>query len=102
MKKIQYIDTKFRLIQTINQILINTGTHVNITYFITSYTGLFLNLIICSINHHTVYLSYTLRIKNYNYIETNDKYNMNITHVNCPIKFDQGSIPELDYVIYNN
>ena len=101
MKKIQYLDTKFRLIQTINQMLIYTGKQVNITYFITSYTGLFLNLIICAIDNHNVYISYTLRIKNYNYTGSNDKYNMNITKINCPGEFDQGSIPELDDAIYN-
>ena len=79
-----------------------TGNPVNISYFISSYTGLFLNLIICRIDHHKVQISYTLRIKKYNYIGSKNTYSLPITRVCCPGKFDQGSIPELDDALLNH
>ena len=96
MKNVQYKDTKFRLIQVMHNMLLNKE-NVIISYFISSYTGLFLNIIIENINEHSVYLSYTLRIpkSNTNY-ETRKKHTLNITKVNCMGKYDQGSIPELD------
>jgi ribonuclease R len=96
MKNVQYKDTKFRLIQVMHNMLLNKEK-VTISYFISSYTGLFLNIIIEGINEHSVYLSYTLRIYklNTNY-ETRKKYTLNVTKVNCIGKYDQGSIPELD------
>lgn len=95
-KNIQYKDTKFRLIQTMSNMLLTDKT-IDITYYITSYTGMFLNIIINKINEHVVYLSYTLRITN-----TKNKYilkeekQITIKEVNCIGKFDEGSIPELD------
>lgn len=76
---------------------------VKIGYYVSSYTGLFLNIIINSINQHTIYISYTLRINN---LESN-KYQikkqnfLDITTINCLDKFDQGSIPELDACFVN-
>ena len=61
MKSVQYKDTKFRLIQTMYCMLLK-NTSIRISYFVSSYTGLFLNLIIDGINEHSVYFSYTLRI----------------------------------------
>lgn len=96
IKNIQYKDTKFRLIQTMNYMLLQTR-YVNITYYVSSYTGMFLNIIISNIDAHSVYLSYTLRVPN---LQT--KYTIKqpktllISKVKCIGKFDQGSIPELD------
>ncbi len=72
---------------------------VNINYYVSSYTGTFLNIIISTINEHTVYLSYTLRISDLQteYI-VKKVNNLIITKVNCIGKFDQGSIPELDQI----
>jgi exoribonuclease R len=102
IKNIQYKDTKFRLIQTMNELLLKTGV-INITYYITSYSGIFLNIIISSIESHTVYLSYTLRVPNSqrNYI-FKQEYTLLISNVKCLGKFDEGSIPELDalYIHY--
>ena len=96
MKNVQYKDTKFRLIQVMHNMLLNKE-NVTISYFISSYTGLFLNIIIENINEHSVYLSYTLRIAKLNAnFETRKKYTLSITKVNCIGKYDQGSIPELD------
>jgi exoribonuclease R len=96
IKNIQYKDTKFRLIQTMNQLLIERGV-INITYYISSYTGIFLNIIINSIDSNCVYLSYTLRVSNSQkeYI-IKEQYNLLISNVKCLGKFDEGSIPELD------
>ena len=96
MKNLQYKDTKFRLIQVMHNMLSNKE-NVTISYFISSYTGLFLNIIIEGINEHSIYLSYTLRITKLNTnFETRKKYTLNVTKVNCIGKYDQGSIPELD------
>ena len=101
IKKIQYKDTKFRLIQVINNMLYNNNI-VIIEFYITSYTSGFLNLIINKINIFKVYLSYTLRIKDYEYKHNPQKiYTLKITQVNCPKKFDEGSIPELDSFLFN-
>jgi exoribonuclease R len=95
-RKIQYKENKFRLIQIINTILI-TIIPVKITYYISSYISNYLNIIINRINNYNVHLSYTLRIADYNYNSDNKTtYELNITRVKCPGKFDQGSIPELD------
>jgi len=70
---------------------------VKITYYISSYISNYLNIIINRINNYNVHLSYTLRIADYNYNSDNKTtYELNITRVKCPGKFDQGSIPELD------
>ena len=96
MKNVQYKDTKFRLIQAIHCMLLKTS-YISIGYFVSSYTGLFLNLIIDGINEHSVYLSYTLRIPNLQKkYEIKKKEVLTITRVNCMNEFDQGSIPELD------
>ena len=97
-KKIQYKDIKFRMIQTMSQLLIDKQI-LTIGYFVSSYIGSFLNIIINSINEHSIYISYTLRIED---LQTEYKIkemkHINITKVKCIGKFDQGSIPELDAV----
>ena len=96
IKNIQYKDIKFRLIQTISYMLLQTR-FVNITYYISSYTGLFLNIIISNIDAHSVYLSYILRVPNLQTEYTIKQPNtLLISKVKCIGKFDQGSIPELD------
>lgn len=94
-KKIQYQDIKVRLFQCMHH-LIEKNKHVDITYFITSYTGMFLNIIICKVDMHNVYLSYTLRVRNCNHVSINKKQQLTITKINIPDKYDQGTIPELD------
>ncbi len=99
-KQLQYKDTKFRLIQAM-YFLLCVRENLTIQYYITSYTGMFLNLIICKINNHDVHLSYTLRAKKQNIEFDNKKlYILNITTVNCPGVYDEGSIPELDNEIF--
>lgn len=96
MKNVQFRDTKFRLIQAMHCALMN-GHKVNIGYFVSGYTGMFLNIIVDRINEHSVYMSYTLRIPNLQKrYEIKERKSLNITRVSCMSAFDQGSIPELD------
>jgi hypothetical protein len=98
IKNIQYKDNKFRIIQAISSILIKKK-EIKLGYYIASYTGLFLNIIINYINEHNIYLSYTLRIPNLlKQYQIKKQYFINITKVNCMNKFDQGTIPELDNI----
>jgi exoribonuclease R len=96
IKKNQYKDTKFRLIQTMSNMLLINNT-IDLEYYVTSYKANFLNIIINKINEHIVYLSYTLRIADLQaeYI-LKEKKQITIKEVNCIGKFDEGSIPELD------
>ena len=70
---------------------------ITICYYISSYTGLFLNIIIHKINERSVYISYTLRIPQLimPFAQKEDRY-LTITHVNYTTEYDEGSIPELD------
>lgn len=95
-KKLQYLDIKFRLLQTMANMLY-TSDKIDIQYYITGYVGSFLNIIICSINQFRVHMSYTLRVTNYNKpIEPKVKRHVTVTKVNCFKKFDQTTIPDLD------
>jgi exoribonuclease R len=95
MKKIQYNDIKFRLIHTMFNILL-TREIITLTYFITSYNGLFLNLIICKMDEHDIYMSYTIRTRIFNGEITKNHKSVKITKVNCLKKYDEGCIPELE------
>lgn len=95
-KKIQYLDIKFRLLQVIHNMLF-AGEHVTLEYYVTSYSGLFLNAIVSKINEFDVHMSYTLRVKKYNkHIEPKQIHCVKITHVNCFEKHDENTLPELD------
>ena len=100
-KKNQFLDVKFRLLQCMSNMICEKG-YVNIQYYITSYTGLFLNIIICQIDEHHVHMSYTLRVRNYDKaVNPKLKESMVISVVNCFTKYDQNTIPELDEHILN-
>jgi len=95
-KKNQYLDTKFRLLQVMDN-MISKNNKIDIQYYITGYSGLFLNIIICNVNHFQVHVSYTLRLKNYTkIINSKEKYLLSITKVNCFTDYDENTIPELD------
>ena len=96
MKQIQYKDNKFRLVQCMYNLLF-VCNELNMTFYITGFTGLFLNVIICKVNNHDVYLSYTLKTKVCNLkIDNKKMYTININKITCPELYDEGSIPELD------
>ena len=69
----------------------------DIEYYITNYSGLFLNIIICKINTFQVHMSYTLRVSEYvKDINPKEIQFVTITHVNCFTNYDENTIPELD------
>ena len=77
--------------------LLEKFPNIIIEYYITSYKGLFLNLIISKIDEYNVHMSYTLRVSNYKKeINPKEKRSLKISEVNCFTKYDQGTIPELD------
>ena len=95
-KKNQYLDIKFRLLQVMDNMIHENGSII-LEYYISGYSGLFLNIIICKINNFRVYMSYTLRVKNYSKEINIDEHNLiTCTKVNCFTKYDQNCIPELD------
>jgi exoribonuclease R len=98
-KKTQYLDIKFRLLQVIHNMLL-LNEHVTLEYYVTSYSGLFLNVIVSKINVHAsfdVHMSYTLRVKKYiKPIEPKQMHCVKITRVNCFEKHDENTLPELD------
>lgn len=100
-KKIQYTDKKFRILQVIEKI-IQIEKKVNIEFFYTSYTGLFLNLIISKVNEYNTHISYTLRIeKSKNKYTFHKKEKIIITQINCFQKYDENTFPELDKYVKN-
>ena len=73
------------------------GEKLRLMYYVTGYSGLFLNIIINRINYFNVHMSYTLRVRDYNKpIDPKLVFSVNITHVNCFTKFDENTLPELD------
>jgi exoribonuclease R len=95
-KKNQYLDIKFRLLQVMDNMIIKNG-RINIEYYVTSYSGLFLNIIINKIDSFSVHMSYTLRVREYaKEINPKEKRTITISRVNCFTKFDENTIPELD------
>jgi len=98
-KKTQYLDIKFRLLQVIHNMLLS-GEPVALEYYVTSYSGLFLNVIVSKINAHAtfdVHMSYTLRVKKYDkLIDPKQTHCVEITRVNCFEKHDENTLPELD------
>jgi exoribonuclease R len=100
-KKNQYLDIKFRLLQVMHNMILK-NKKIYIEYYITSYSGLFLNIIICKINEFNVHMSYTLRIRNYlKDINPKEKYVLAITRVNCFTDYDENTIPELAKQLLN-
>ena len=49
--------------------------NITLEYYVTGYSGLFLNVIICKIDEYNVYMSYTLRVRKYN--KKNNLLNVN-------------------------
>lgn len=127
-RRLQFDDVKFRTIQSIAGLVINT-TYVNLgvkfasssfkTYkdkhivdgkeVITENKVTYINLIIKKINDFNVSVSYTIRFYDYpkagidalkQYDGSSDEYlNVKVYRINVPKKFDQGTFPELDKTI---
>jgi len=98
MKKVQYRDTKFRLLQTMSHMLLfSPGEPIHTTFFVTGYKAPFLNLIVCKIGDHQVRMSYTLRVKKFTYdIKLREKHVVEVMNVGRIGKFDEGILPDLD------
>ena len=95
-KKNQYLDIKFRLLQVMANMIFESNK-IDIKYYITGYSGLFLNIIICNINNYRVHMSYTLRVRDYlKDINPKEKKVVNISRVSCFTNYDGGTLPELD------
>ena len=95
------MDKKFRMIQAIDNIIRKDKSAI-IHYHFNEYTGLFLNLTICGVNDMNIYMSYVLRVRNFE--KTFNKkqiYSVRITRVNCYMKFDENTIPELEQHVLN-
>lgn len=96
IKNTQYKDTKFRLVQTIHDMLCN-NEDVELVYYVGGYIGIYLNIIVCNINTHSIYMSYTLQRQD---LQTEfvakERHTLKITKTKCLGKFDEGSLPELD------
>ena len=99
-KKIQFTDTKFRLLQIMSRMIEEEGK-IHIKYYITNYKNGFLNVMICNINDYYVHLSYSLRIK-YRKEINSDVKKITITVINNHTIYDEGTIPELDDYLINN
>jgi hypothetical protein len=100
-KKNQYFDIKFRLLQVMAN-MIYEKKKITIEYYITGYSGLFLNIIICKINNFHVHMSYALRTRGYVIDIKPTKIDfISITRVNCFTDYDENTIPELDAYILN-
>lgn len=101
-KKNQYLDIKFRLLQVMANMIFE-NKKIDIEYYITGYSGLFVNIIICGINEYHVHMSYTLRVREYKKdINPKAKHSISITRVNCFTNYDENTIPELDACILGN
>jgi ribonuclease R len=95
-KKIQYTDTKFRLIQVMYE-MVKLNKLIEIQYFCSSYKNGFINIIINKIDDYSVYLSYSLKRNNYKFDIDNKKImKIHVTEINITKKYDEGTIPELD------
>lgn len=100
-KKIQYTDTKFRIIEAMNRMIHSSlEKNIKIDYYITGYISGFVNLIITRVGDFPVYLSYSLKRNSFNGSIDNKKiFSLKVGTVNCKGKFDEGSIPELDNIL---
>ena len=105
-RKIQYRDTKFRIIQAIANMFEIRQNPIPIKIRFTMYTGLFINFIIEQVAEFDVFVSYSLRIRNYptkyiDYWRSNSRKTLFITQIKSLGRFDEGTLPELDQYIHN-
>ena len=101
-KKLQFRDIKFRTFQALYNMSLKNP--VPIMILVTGYTGLFLNCIITHIGEYKVSLSYVLRLADYQHTEFFNEFPealVSITKVNFPSRFDEGTLPELEYFLKN-
>ena len=100
-RKIQHADRKFCFFEQVHD-----QTPFSLQFRVTCYTRTFFNIILECINKTPIQVSYTLRIPNLEesvikHFEDNPVHTLQITTVNVPNKFDEGTLPELDAYIKN-
>ena len=121
-KKIQFIDNKLRYIQCINQMLEDKKKelgrfdneqetieyndqviqpYVKLTFSISNYSGLFININVTHIDHHAVYFSYRVKVKNIDFQKEclEENYKIDISYVSYFQNIENESLPELDYCV---
>ena len=113
IKKLQYNDTKFRIIQATDNLLfykffnnMYSTSYVHIEFKLLSYSGIFLNIRVTKIDEYPVYLTMTFRKKFLNGNKINEYINQNqifksrlsvIIFYEC--MHDGGKFPELEQQI---
>ena len=98
MKKIQFTDNKFRLLQTMEL----QNSFFTIEFYIISFKKPFLNIIINKLNENNIYMSYTLKyenVENINIDLLHKRFQIEIHQINCCNYYDRSKIPELDSFI---
>lgn len=93
-KKRQYMEIKRGSLMAMREIL-KKGS-INIKLKVVSYTGLFLNMILYSVNNFNTQISITLRKKNYKV--TKKVIELKISEINLGKRFDNEILPELDNI----
>ena len=107
-RKLQFADAKLRTIQAMNNILHKAPYAIDLRVRITGYTGLFVNMMLDRIDDKfDIHVSYVLRVGRdwplfQSYFKDHPKHIIKVTRVNIPGRFDEGTIPELDYFIRNS
>ncbi len=98
MKNIQFKDIKLRTFQWIAEELEARLNSIKMKVKFIGYNKPFVNLIIIGIDNMNVNIPYTIKRKQYK--STNEYFNVNITKINYYDKYDEGTLPELDNIIY--
>lgn len=112
LKKMQYNDSKYRLIQAMDNILnrnISNNNSIIIHFKILSYSGIFLNIIVNRIENYPVYFIMVFRKKFLNINKLNELIK-NKTVITLKIKtiffyesnYDAGKFPELENFLYSS
>lgn len=75
--------------------------YVKLTFSISNYSGLFININVTHIDHHAVYFSYRVKIKNIDFQKEclEENYKIDISYVSYFQNIDNESLPELDYCV---
>jgi hypothetical protein len=102
MKNIQFKDIKLRTFQWIAEELDCRLNPIKMTIKYINYREPFVNLMIIKIDNMDTNIPYT--IKRNKFKENQNNLNMNIsisiTKINLYKKFDEGTLPELDKIIF--
>lgn len=93
-KKKQYEEIKKCSILAMKEML-NEGD-LDVKIKILSYSGLFLNMIICKVNEYRTQISVSLRRRNY--VLNDREFNIKVSEINVDEKYDNKIFPELESI----